>query len=55
MDPSKTNMAYSLTRVAVPSRGVITPASPEVMQAALDADAKTFERLLAGYHLLDRN
>jgi len=34
---------------------VSAPVSPDLIQAALDADARTLDRLLAGYHLLERN
>jgi hypothetical protein len=55
MDPAQKGSAYPLARVVVPAGDVTAPASPELVRAALDADARAFERVLAGYHLLERN
>src|SRR5258705_1227419 len=55
MDPSQKGSEYSLTRVVPIAGPVSAPVSPDVIHAALDADARTFDRLLAGYHLLERN
>ncbi len=55
MDPSQKGSEYSLTRVVPIAGPVSAPVSPDLIQAALDADARTLDRLLAGYHLLERN
>jgi hypothetical protein len=55
MDPGEQGSAYSLARVKVADTAVSLPSSPEAVRAALDADARTFDQLLAGYHLLERN
>ena len=55
MDPSRQDLAYRLDRVTVPSRPPAMPASPEEVRAALTGYGRTLERMLAGYHILDRN
>jgi len=55
MDPSQQSSNYKLDRVAVPSRPPELPASPELASDALTGYGHTLERLLAGYHILDRN
>ena len=54
MDPSLKKKGYPLDRIAVPARPPAQPASPEMVQQALISYARTLERLLAGYHILDR-
>jgi hypothetical protein len=55
MDPTQKDSQYRLDRITVPSRVAVTPASPDAVRDALTAYGRTLERLLAGYHLLDRN
>jgi hypothetical protein len=55
MDPSQQASNYHLDRIPVPARAVTPPASPDAVAAALTAYARTLDRLLAGYHILDRN
>jgi hypothetical protein len=55
MDPSQQAGNYHLDRIPVPSGSAALPASPETVAAALTAYARTLDRLLAGYHILDRN
>jgi len=55
MDPAQQGTAYRLDRIPVPARAAALPASPDVVRGALTAYAHTLERLLAGYHILDRN
>jgi hypothetical protein len=55
MDPAQKDANYSLERIRVPARPPAPPAAPDALRDALTAYARTLERLLAGYHLLDRN
>jgi hypothetical protein len=55
MDPARKAAEYPMDRVAVPSGALRLPASPVIAHDALTALGQTFERLLAGYHILDRN
>ncbi|MES1255197.1 MAG: hypothetical protein ABUS56_06295 [Acidobacteriota bacterium] len=55
MDPSQQGSNYTLDRVVVPSGPPTAPRSPELVKGALAAYGQTLERLLAGYHILDRN
>jgi hypothetical protein len=55
MDPAQQGTAYRLDRIPVPGRAPSLPASPDPVRGALTAYAHTLERLLAGYHILDRN
>lgn len=55
MDPTRKDTTYPLDRIAVPSRAPAAPSAPEAVRDALTAYARSLERLLAGYHLLDRN
>jgi hypothetical protein len=55
MDPAQQETGYRLDRIPVPSRAPAMPASPDVVREALTGYAHTLERLLAGYHILDRN
>jgi hypothetical protein len=55
MDPAQQGANYSLDRIPVPTAAPLAPASPEAVAGALTAYARTLERLLAGYHILDRN
>ncbi len=55
MDPSKQSLQYRMDTVAVPSGPVRAPASPDATRDALIAYGRTFEHLLSGFHILDRN
>jgi hypothetical protein len=55
MDPAQKHRNYQVNRLPVPAGSVQTPAEPELVRAALVANARALERLLAGYHLLNRN
>ncbi|HUK34746.1 MAG TPA: hypothetical protein VLV86_12575 [Vicinamibacterales bacterium] len=55
MDPKEQSSNYRLDRVAVPSRAPELPASADLTRQALTAYGHTLERMLAGYHILDRN
>jgi hypothetical protein len=55
MDPKEQNSNYRLDRIAVPSRAPELPAAPDAARQALTAYGHTLERMLAGYHILDRN
>ena len=55
MDPKQPETGYPLDRVKVPSRLPSMPASPELVHAALTAYGHALEKLMAGYHIVDRN
>jgi hypothetical protein len=55
MDPSQKNAAYRLDRIVVPSQAPAMPADPAAAGEALTAYAHTLDKLIAGYHILDRN
>ncbi len=55
MDPAQKDKNYQVDRIPVPGGPVAPPAEPQLVRAALVAGARTLERLLAGYHLLERN
>lgn len=55
MDPAQTNGGFRLDRIAVPNRPPSVPADSGAVAAALTGYARAFERLLAGYYVLDRN
>jgi hypothetical protein len=55
MDPKEQGSNYRLDRIAVPKRAPELPASPDAARQALTAYGHTLERMLAGYHILDRN
>jgi len=55
MDPSRKELTYALDRVAVPSRPPSAPASPDEARAALTGYGRTLEKMLEGFHILDRN
>ncbi len=55
MDPSQKGAGFDLERVRIPSGPVTVPASPEPIREALTAYGRVLERLLAGYHIVDRN
>jgi len=55
MDPGQQSVAYRLDRIAVPARPPSAPRDPAAATAALAAYGRTLDKLLAGYHILDRN
>jgi hypothetical protein len=55
MDPGQRDAGFHLDRVPVPAQAPTAPASPEQVQQALTGYARAFEKLLAGYYILDRN
>jgi hypothetical protein len=55
MDPAQRDSQYRFDRIAVPSSAPAVPATPDAARDALAAYCRVFERLLAGYHILDRN
>src|SRR5205823_5686238 len=55
MDPNDRRSAYPLDRIALPSGAVSAPASADLVRGALTAYGQTLDRMLAGYHILDRN
>jgi hypothetical protein len=55
MDPSQKDSNYRLDRIAVPARPAAAPQNAAEVGAALTAYGQTLEKLLAGYHILDRN
>jgi len=55
MDPMQPESGYPLDRVQVPGRAPAMPAAPEPVQSTLVAYARTLEKLMAGYHIVDRN
>jgi hypothetical protein len=55
MDPSQQAGNYHLDRIPVPAGAVTLPPSTDAVAAALTAYARTLDKLLAGYHILDRN
>jgi hypothetical protein len=55
MDPKQPDAGYPLNRVPVPGRSPAMPAAPAPVQSALIAYARSLEKLMAGYHIVDRN
>jgi hypothetical protein len=55
MDPSQKDAGFRLDAVAVPDGPAQAPRDPEEVRASLTLYARAFERLLAGYYILDRN
>ena len=55
MDPSQPERGYRLDRVAVPARAPGMPSAPEPVRSALVAYARALEKIMAGYHVVDRN
>ena len=54
-NPAAGRDAYPLDRVPVPAAEPSAPASPQAARDALTAYARSLDRLLAGYYILDRN
>ena len=55
MDPSQKGAGFQLDRIKVPSGPPKAPSAPTPVREAFTAYGHTLERLLAGYHILDRN
>lgn len=55
MDPTQKHALYRLDRIVVPSPTPVRPSDPSGAAAALTAYAHTLDKLIAGYHILDRN
>jgi hypothetical protein len=55
MDPAQQDAGFRLDRVAVPGRPPVLPPNADAVRAALTTYGRAFERLLAGYYVLDRN
>jgi hypothetical protein len=55
MDPAQRDAGFQIDRIAVPTAAAVLPGNPEAVRGALTGYARAFERLLAGYYILDRN
>jgi hypothetical protein len=55
MDPARKELGFQIDRIAVPATEPMTPANGAAVAAALSTYGRAFERLLAGYYILDRN
>jgi hypothetical protein len=55
MDPSQPGAGFNFAATAVPARPVSAPAQAEAVQTALATYARSMEKLLDGYYILDRN
>ena len=55
MDPAQQGTGFMLDRIAVPAGPLAVGPHVEAVGSALTAYARAFERLLAGYYVLDRN
>ena len=55
MDPSQQSSGYPLERVPVPTRPPAMPAAPEPIRPPCSPTRHTLDRIMAGYHILDRN
>jgi hypothetical protein len=55
MDPSQQGSGFRLDRVRVPGGPVHAAASGDMLEAAFTGYGRTLQRMLAGYHILDRN
>jgi len=55
MDPGQKDQRYPIGQILAPSRAPAMPAAAQSVREALTEYGKTFEQLLAGYHILDRN
>jgi hypothetical protein len=55
MDPAQRDGGFRIDRVPVPSQAPVAPSDPEIVRRTLTTYAQAFERLLAGYYILDRN
>jgi hypothetical protein len=55
MDPAQRDGGFRLDQVAIPAEAPALPADAETVQRALTLYGQAFEKLLAGYYILDRN
>jgi hypothetical protein len=55
MDPAQQDAGFRLDRIPVPGGAPAPPSDPEAVRDALRSYGQAFERLLAGYYVLDRN
>jgi hypothetical protein len=55
MDPAQQDAGFRLDRIPVPSGLPAPPSDPQAVRDALRSYGQAFERLLAGYYVLDRN
>lgn len=55
MDPAQPDAGYQFGRVPVPSQPPTAPTNADGAREALTGYGRAFERLLAGYYILDRN
>jgi hypothetical protein len=55
MDPQQQGSGYALDRIVVPSGPVTVPASSDALRTAFVGYGSTLQRMLEGYHILDRN
>ena len=55
MDPAQKDAGFQIGAVPVPNGSVRVPADPGAVREALTGYGEAFERLLAGYYILDRN
>jgi hypothetical protein len=55
MDPAQKEAGFRLDTVPVPVHAASAPSDPDAVRTALTGYANAFERLLAGYYILDRN
>lgn len=55
MDPAQPDAGYQFGRVPVPSQPPTAPTNADGVRMALTAYGRAFERLVAGYYVLDRN
>jgi hypothetical protein len=55
MDPSQQGAGFQLNTIAVPEVPAHAPVDPGDVRVALTGYARAFDRLIAGYYILDRN
>ncbi len=55
MDPAQPGAGFDFAAIAVPARPAAAPAEAEAVQTALAMYARSLEKLLDGYYVLDRN
>jgi len=55
MDPAQKDKGFKLDRVQVPAKAPVIPKDAEAAHATLTEYARSLQRLLDGYYILDRN
>jgi hypothetical protein len=55
MDPSQKGSMFALDRITVPAGDPVAPLNPAATRDVLTRYAQSFEQLLSGYYILDRN